>query len=54
MAYMPTNFRRKIGSLVNLLIFALSNTLFIIHSKLSALKYYGDPFLATSTLDYIA
>ena len=47
MAYMPTNFRNEIQYLLTRwVLLALLNTLFIIHSKLSALKYYGDPFLA--------
>ena len=36
------------------MLLALLNTLFTIHSKLPALKLCGDPFLTTSTSDYIA
>ena len=55
MAYMPTNFRMEIQYIHTLqVLLALLNTLFTIHSKLPALKFCGDPFLATSTLYHIA
>ena len=45
----------KMFSIQNLkTLLAILNTLFTIHSESPALKFYCDPFLAASTLDYIA
>ena len=55
MAYMPTNFLSVNTELSKqVMVLALSTTFFTINSKLPALKFYGDLFLATSTLYHIA